>query len=128
MAYRNKVYLSIICFIVITFMLLISCNKIKERTDVVTVQDMLGDSITIPKNPKKVACISRTTYDLLVAFGLGDRIDGAYKNIYDNPWIDIINTNAHNEYRYEYEENYETFLKNSYIDTERSFAKFKIGD
>ena len=95
---------------VIAIILLNACNKRIANFDLITVTDMLGDTITIPKNPKKVACISRTTYDLLVAFGLEDKIDGAYKTIYDNPWIDVINENAQNEYRYEYEENYETFL------------------
>ena len=100
----------ILIVLVFSVILINACNKIVENDKYVTVIDMLGDTITIPKNPKRVACVSRTTYDLLVAFGLSDKIDGAYKNIYDNPWINVINKNAANEYRYEYEENYETFL------------------
>ena len=88
----------------------ISCKHNIQNDNLITIIDMLGDSITIPKNPKRVACISRTTYDLLIAFGLSDKVDGAYKNIYDNPWLEIIHPNSKNEYRYEYEENYETFL------------------
>lgn len=76
----------------------------------ITVTDMLGDSITIEKNPKKVACVSRTTYDLLVAFGLGDKVDGAYTTIYDNPWTEVMYPQSKGEYRYAYEENYETFM------------------
>jgi len=90
---------------------LVGCTNENEETfQTITVTDMIGESITIKKNPKKVACVSRTTYDLLIAFGLGDYIDGAYKTIYDNPWVTEIYEEASNEYRYEYEENYETFL------------------
>ena len=87
-----------------------SCSKNASNNKYILITDMLGDTIKISKNPKKVACVSRTTYDLLVAFGLLDKIDGAYKNIYDNPWVGVVNKNAKNEYRYEYEESYETFL------------------
>lgn len=87
-----------------------SCSKNASNNKYILITDMLGDTIKISKNPKKVACVSRTTYDLLVAFGLSDKIDGAYKNIYDNPWVGVVNKNAKNEYRYEYEESYETFL------------------
>lgn len=95
-----------LCIVVIC----VSCKQSVSDTQYVEIIDMLGDTIRINKNPKKVACVSRTTYDLLVAFGLSDKIDGAYKHIYDNPWVDIVNKNAKNEYKYEYEENYETFL------------------
>ncbi len=78
--------------------------------ETITVVDMLGDSIQIEKNPDKVACVSRTTYDLLIAFGLGDKVDGAYKTIYDNPWTEVIYSGSKNEYRYEYQESYETFI------------------
>ena len=52
------------------------CSNKGETQETISVTDMLGTTITINKNPKKVACISRTTYDLLVAYGLGDKIDG----------------------------------------------------
>lgn len=89
---------------------LCSCAADKKVDETITVTDMLGDSIQIKKNPKKVACVSRTTYDLLVAFGLGDKIDGAYESIYDNPWTEVIYPNSKNEYRYAYNESYETFI------------------
>lgn len=104
----KKVYIVII--LMLLFITTISCKNQSREDNLVTITDMLGDTITIPKNPKRVACVSRTTYDLLVAFGLSDKIDGAYKNLYENPWLDIIYPNSKNEYRYEYEENYETFL------------------
>ena len=103
----------IITFIFITcfVLLLAACSSDEEnRDELITVTDMLGESIQIKKNPKKVACVSRTTYDLLVSFGLGDKIDGAYYAIYDNPWTEIIYPKSKTEYRYEYEESYETFI------------------
>ena len=81
-----------------------------NKDEKITVTDMLGDSIEMNKNPSKVACASRTTYDLLVAFGLGDKVDGAYYAIYDNPWTEVIYPASKNEYRYQYEESYETFI------------------
>lgn len=87
------------------------CGRLKEEADnKIIVTDMLGERVEIKKNPDKVACVSRTTYDLLVAFGLGDKVDGAYKTIYDNPWTEVIYPKSKSEYRYAYEESYETFI------------------
>lgn len=44
----------------------VACTETKNDTETVTVTDMLGETITVKKNPKKVACASRTTYDLLI--------------------------------------------------------------
>ena len=88
-----------------------ACSKSKEpEAETITVTDMLGESITIKKNPKKVACISRTTYDLLVAYGLGDKIDGAYKGTLNNDWVPLIYPESANHYVYDYENSYELFL------------------
>ena len=89
--------------------LLASCGT-QEVNETITVTDMLGDSITIEKNPDKVACVSRTTYDLLVAFGLGGKVDGAYDAIYNNPWTEVFYPQSKNEYKYNYNESYETFI------------------
>lgn len=100
-----------ILFIVCFGIVLVGCqDKINTTVEKITVTDMLGDSIEINKNPSKVACVSRTTYDLLVAFGLGDKVDGAYYAIYDNPWTEVIYPKSKDEYRYQYEESYETFI------------------
>ena len=84
----------------ISMISLASCGSKENEINTITVTDMLGDSITIEKNPEKVACVSRTTYDLLVAFGLGDKIDGAYTSIYDNPWTEVIYPKSKNEYSF----------------------------
>jgi len=85
-------------------------NSINSEETTITVTDMVDDSITIKKNPSKVACISRTTYDFLVAFGLGDKIDGAYSGTLNNDWVSLIYPEAENHYVYDYENSYELFL------------------
>ncbi len=87
-----------------------ACGDSYEDDETVTVADMLGETVEVKKNPTKVACVSRTTYDLLIAFGLGDCIDGAYKTIYDNEWVSVMYPASDDEYRYDYEESYETYL------------------
>ena len=66
------------------------CSNNDNQNEQISVTDMLGETITITKNPKKVACISRTTYDLMVAYGLGDKIDGVYGPILENSWTSLI--------------------------------------
>ena len=87
-----------------------SAPSSEGANDKITVTDMLGDSIAIQKNPSKVACISRTTYDLLVAFGLGDKIDGAYSGTLNNKWVNVIYPEASSAHVYGYDDSYETFL------------------
>lgn len=77
----------------------------------ITVKDMLGEEVEVKKNPEHVACVSRTTYDLLVAIGLGDRIDGVYKTLLDNDWTTVLYPDASKHYAYEYEPNYELLLE-----------------
>ena len=106
-----KKTLILFLFIVSFGLVLVGCQDATNTTkEKIIVTDMLGDSIEISKNPSKVACVSRTTYDLLVAFGLGDKVDGAYYAIYDNPWTEVIYPKSKDEYRYQYEESYETFI------------------
>lgn len=83
-------------------------NNGNEETTV-TVTDMVNTEVEVKKNPQKVACVSRTTYDLLIAFGLGDVIDGAYYSLLDNEWAEVFYSESKNHYSYQYEESYETF-------------------
>lgn len=80
-----------------------------DGNDKITIVDMDGTSITIKKNPRKVACC-RSAYDLLVAFGLGSNIDGVDKKILANPWTSVIYPDSVNHYSYEYENSYELYL------------------
>jgi len=90
--------------------ILTGCRTIPTTDEKITVVDMLGESSTIIKNPKKVACVSRTTYDLLIAYGLGDKIDGVYKKVLKNPWTEVFYPGSKNHYAYEYNPSYETIL------------------
>ena len=90
---------------------LVGCTKKTVQEERIQVTDMLGITIEINKNPKKVACISRTTYDLLVAYGLGDMIDGAYSGTLNNDWVSVIYPESENHYVYGYENSYELFLQ-----------------
>lgn len=80
----------------------VACTETKNDTETVTVTDMLGETITVKKNPKKVACASRTTYDLLIAFGLGDCIDGAYYALLENEWAAVFDEKANERYSLAY--------------------------
>lgn len=86
------------------------CSNGGETHQTIEVTDMVGSTITINKNPQKVACISRTTYDLLVAYGLGDKIDGAYKGTLNNDWVSLIYPKSKSHYVYEYNNSSELFL------------------
>ncbi len=89
---------------------LTGCVNNRGKTNQISVTDMLGTKVMVPKNPKKVACISRTTYDLLVACGLGDKIDGAYNGTLNNAWVPLIYPESANHYVYQYENSHELFL------------------
>ena len=87
-----------------------SCNITEPDDETVTITDMLGEVCEVKKNPTRVACASRTTYDLLVAFGLGDCIDGVYYSLLDNEWAVVFDENAEERYSLAYEESYETYI------------------
>lgn len=78
--------------------------------DTVVVKDMLGETVEVKKNPK-VVCLSRTSYDPLVAFGLSDYIDGAYKTIFENDWVYEMEPNAKDIGVYDYTESPEIFIE-----------------
>ena len=57
-----------------------------------------------------MACASRTTYDLLIAFGLGDCIDGVYYSLLENEWASVFDKDAESRYSLEYQESYESYM------------------
>lgn len=85
-------------------------NDAPSINESVTVVDMLGEKVTVKKNPKKVACASRTTYDLLIAFGVAESIDGVYYSLLENEWARVFDEYAEQRYSLSYEESYETYL------------------
>ncbi len=99
--------IAILCSMAASFT---GCKPKKATAETVTVVDMLGETVEIKKNPTKVACVSRTTYDLLIAFGLGDCIDGVYYSLLENEWAGVFDKDVSKRYSCQYEESYETFL------------------
>ena len=86
-----KKILSILLIICIVFCMALSfaaCEKGGE--DAVTIIDMEGKEVAVPKNVEKVACISPSATDLMIAFGAGDKIVGTYRSFTYNPWAEEI--------------------------------------
>lgn len=70
--------------------------------DTVTVTDMEGTEVTVKKDVSKVACISQSATDLMIAFGLGDKIVGTYRSFTYNPWTTEIYPACENYKAYSY--------------------------
>ena len=68
----------------------------------ITVIDMEGTEVTVKKNISKVACISQSATDLMIAFGLGDKIVGTYRSFTYNPWTVELYPQAANFKAYSY--------------------------
>lgn|SRR5690554_100056 len=104
---KKTMTMIILIFSALTLVSCVDEEALLETT--VDVVDFVGDTVTVPKNPQKVAVVARSAVDMLVAFGLGDKLDGVYKTIFDNPWASYLYPNIETYYSYEYNENYETF-------------------
>ena len=79
--------------------------------------DMEGDKVTVSKDVKKVACISQSATDLMISFGLGDKIVGTYRSFTYNKWAEVIYPNAKNYKAYSYSVSAEqalSYLKRNY--------------
>lgn len=110
---KFKRIISMVLGVVLCFTMafsIVGCGNTNNDDETVTVTDMLGEEVTVKKNPKKVACASRTTYDLLIAFGVADSIDGVYYSLLDNEWSSVFDTKANERYSLEYQESYETYI------------------
>ena len=86
------------------------CDGNQVETETVEITDMVNDVVTVKKNPRKVACVSRTSYDLLMAFGLEEYIDGAYEKTLANPWSQVFAPSSANHFSYEYQPSAELLL------------------
>lgn len=78
--------------------------------ETVTVVDMEGKSVEVPKNVEKVACISQSATDLMIAFGAGDKIVGTYRSFTYNPWTTEIYPASANYKAYSYSVSAEELL------------------
>lgn len=86
------------------------CVIAENHEGEVLVTDMSGANVWVPKNPKTVAAVSPSTGDLMIAFGLGDKLDGTYYSVMDNPWAEEIYPESRDFYGYDYDNSVETFL------------------
>ena len=61
-----------------------------------TIIDMAGDEIVLPTKIDRVVSTSDPCSDMLVAFGQGDKLVGAYFRALENPWFSEFYPNANN--------------------------------
>lgn len=105
-----KRYLHSLIFCTILTIGVTSCGIKDNQNDKILVKDMSGTEVYVPKNPKKVAAVSPSTGDLMVAFGLGDILDGTYYSVNNNPWVEEIYPDSKDWFGYDYDLSVETFL------------------
>ena len=104
----KKILSLLICLISISLMS--SCDT-NDHSNEILITDMSGAEVWVPKNPKKVAAVSPSTGDLMIAFGLGDVLDGTYYSVMDNPWAEVIYTKSKDLFGYDYDNSVETFIE-----------------
>ena len=61
-----------------------SCGHNDGKTLII---DSVGDKVYIPEEINRVAITTEPAVDFMVAFGLADKIAGAYKSVFNNPWL-----------------------------------------
>jgi iron complex transport system substrate-binding protein len=104
----KKIY--VLVMLVFMVIVLIGCEEVQREDEMITIIDMVGDEVTLKKNPQNVAVIARAAADMMVGFGLGDVIDGMFQTVLDNSWTQVIYPNVANFHTYEYNESAELFL------------------
>lgn len=105
---RGITLLALIALLSILLIVFVGCNN--DKGDTITITDMAGVTVEIPKSPKNIAAVSPSTGDLMIAFGLGNLLDGTYYSTLNNPWAKEIYPNAENLYGYDYDNGVETFI------------------
>ncbi|MBR4599521.1 MAG: ABC transporter substrate-binding protein [Treponema sp.] len=78
-------YLKLFSFLILA-LCVVGCKKADIASSKRTITDMEGTSVVIPKDVNRVACISQSATDFMIAFGLGDKIAGTYRSFTYNPW------------------------------------------
>lgn len=78
----------------------IGCSK--EEDSINTIVDMAGTTITLPMQIDNVICVSQNAMEFMVAMGLGDKLIGVHKSIFDHTWSPeyITNLNSLSGYGY----------------------------
>lgn len=99
-----------IFMMIVSGLSLFACSFKNNFSDAITITDMEGTQVTISTDVDKVACISPSATDLMIAFGLGDKIVGTYRSFTYNPWTTEIYPNAANFKGYSYSVSAEELL------------------
>jgi len=94
-------------------LLLVSCSNGSKDSDTVKVIDMEGTEVIVSKNVKRVAAISQSATDLMITFGLGDKIAGTYRSFTYNTWVNELYPAASSFKAYSYSVTAEELLKDS---------------
>jgi iron complex transport system substrate-binding protein len=102
--------ISIIMLVLFGLFVFYGCEQDSSEVEMITVVDMVGDEVTLKKNPQKVAVIARAAADMMVGFGLGDVVDGMYDSILDNTWTEVIYPGVTEYYAYGYNDSAELFI------------------
>lgn len=92
-------------------LLLTSCSSINNNKETVTIVDMAGDVVTVPKNPKRISCSSRNAYDLLISYGLGENIVSMHNTLNTNDWIKEIYKKSKEYESVDHSEQVESYYK-----------------
>lgn len=82
-------------------------NDDSQPQKTVEVCDMTGIKRVVPKNPQRIAVASRAAYDLLLAAGVTESIDGIYKSLLKNNYLSYFDSQADRYFSYEYSPNIE---------------------
>lgn len=87
----------------ISLVTITGCSNSKQPEETtVTIVDMEGKEVAVSKNISRVACISQSATDLMISFGLGDKIVGTYRSFTYNKWAEELYPNARNYKSYAY--------------------------
>ena len=100
----------ILSIILLTMSIVSFMGCSENNDDTIKITDMSGTVVEIPRSPKKIAAVSPSTGDLMIAFGLGELLDGTYFSTLDNPWATEIYPEAKDFYGYDYDNSVETFI------------------
>jgi iron complex transport system substrate-binding protein len=106
----KKSWFLLCLMMVIPSFLFVACNNNKKNSKTMMITDMAGDVVEVPQNPEKVAVLARSAVDMLVAFGLGEKITGIYYTIFDNEWAGILYPGIEDYHKYDYDTTFETYL------------------
>ena len=88
--------------IAIALLIALSCGCSNKSIDSKSkyVIDMEGTKVEIHNKIERVACISQPATDLMIAFGLGEKVYGTYRSFMYNTWVPIL---------YPYSKNYKSY-------------------